>query len=131
MPSQRYFQTGMRGWSDIHSTNAFIHNLICRSHASLGLVKVACCYMEAARCKLLSGRTAGAIYLNGLELVLHCPRRVFLGCLVLAFKFLYDRSYNNRAWATIVDLSARDIGRCERAVGEILEWRLWVGKAIT
>ncbi|THG99370.1 hypothetical protein EW026_g2956 [Hermanssonia centrifuga] len=57
-----------------------------------------------------------------------CPRRTFLACLILASKFMQDRSYSNRAWAKLAGLPPREIGRCERAVGEALQWRLWVGK---
>ena len=57
-----------------------------------------------------------------------CPRRTFLACLILASKFMQDRSYSNKAWAKLAGLPPREIGRCERAVGEALEWRLWVGK---
>ncbi|TFY69155.1 hypothetical protein EVJ58_g575 [Rhodofomes roseus] len=41
---------------------------------------------------------------------------------------MQDRSYSNRAWAKLAGLPPREIGRCERAVGNVLEWRLWVGK---
>ncbi|KAK7687052.1 hypothetical protein QCA50_009552 [Cerrena zonata] len=58
-----------------------------------------------------------------------CPRRTFLACLILASKFMQDRSYSNRAWAKLAGLPPREIGRCERALGEALEWRLWVGKS--
>ncbi|PAV18544.1 g1 s-specific cyclin [Pyrrhoderma noxium] len=58
-----------------------------------------------------------------------CPRRTFLAALILASKFLQDRCYSNRAWAKLSGLSPREVGRCERALGEALEWRLWVGKS--
>ncbi|KAI0348898.1 hypothetical protein OH77DRAFT_1432531 [Trametes cingulata] len=57
-----------------------------------------------------------------------CPRRTFLACLILVSKFMQDRSYSNRAWAKLAGLPPREIGRCERAVGKALEWRLWVSK---
>lgn len=57
-----------------------------------------------------------------------CPRRTFLASLILASKFTQDKCYSNRAWAKLSGLPAREIGRCERALGEALEWRLWVGK---
>lgn len=57
-----------------------------------------------------------------------CPRRAFLAALILASKFLQDRCYSNRAWAKLSGLPPREVGRCERALGEALEWRLWVGK---
>ncbi|KIJ67950.1 hypothetical protein HYDPIDRAFT_107495 [Hydnomerulius pinastri MD-312] len=57
-----------------------------------------------------------------------CPRRTFLASLILASKFMQDRCYSNRAWAKLSGLPPREIGRCERALGEALDWRLWVGK---
>jgi hypothetical protein len=57
-----------------------------------------------------------------------CPRRAFLASLILASKFTQDKSYSNRAWAKLSGLPPREISRCERALGEALEWRLWVGK---
>ncbi|KAI0056196.1 hypothetical protein BV25DRAFT_1771514, partial [Artomyces pyxidatus] len=55
-----------------------------------------------------------------------CPRRTFLASLILASRFVLERSHSNRAWAKLVGLPAREIGRCERALGEALDWRLWV-----
>ncbi|KAF8520461.1 hypothetical protein BU17DRAFT_7474, partial [Hysterangium stoloniferum] len=55
-----------------------------------------------------------------------CPRRMFVAALILATKFTQDRVYSNRAWAKISGLDAREVSRCERALGEALEWRLWV-----
>lgn len=57
-----------------------------------------------------------------------CPRRAFLAALILASKFTQDKCYSNRAWAKLSGLPPREIGRCERALGAALEWRLWVGK---
>jgi hypothetical protein len=57
-----------------------------------------------------------------------CPRRTFLASLILASKFTQDRCYSNKAWAKLSGLPPREIGRCERALGDTLEWRLWVGK---
>ncbi|KAK7053475.1 hypothetical protein VNI00_004101 [Paramarasmius palmivorus] len=57
-----------------------------------------------------------------------CPRRAFLASLILASKFTQDKTYSNRAWAKLSGLPPREIGRCERALGEELGWRLWVGK---
>lgn len=57
-----------------------------------------------------------------------CPRRSFLAALILASKFLQDKSYSNRAWAKLSGLPAREISRCERGLGRALDWRLWVGK---
>jgi len=50
-----------------------------------------------------------------------CPRRTFLAALILASKFLQDRCYSNRAWAKLSGLPAREVGRCERALGDALQ----------
>jgi len=57
-----------------------------------------------------------------------CPHQAFLASLIFASKFTQDKCYSNRAWAKLSGLSPREIGRCERALGDALEWRLWVGK---
>lgn len=72
--------------------------------------------------------TAPVTPLPPLPSPLLCPRRAFLASLILASKFTQDKCYSNRAWAKLSGLPAREIGRCERALGEALEWRLWVGK---
>ncbi|KAJ4483205.1 hypothetical protein J3R30DRAFT_3697976 [Lentinula aciculospora] len=58
-----------------------------------------------------------------------CPRRAFLASLILASKFTQDKCYSNRAWAKLSGLPPREVGRCERALGDALDWRLWVGKS--
>ena len=57
-----------------------------------------------------------------------CPRRTFLASVILASKFSQDKCYSNRAWAKLSGLPPREIGRCVRALGQALGWRLWVGK---
>ncbi|KAJ7482882.1 hypothetical protein B0H11DRAFT_1723623, partial [Mycena galericulata] len=59
-----------------------------------------------------------------------CPRRSFLASVMLASKFMEDQAYSNRAWAKISGFTVRDIGHCERAFGDALDWRLWVGKKL-
>ena len=59
-----------------------------------------------------------------------CPRRTFLASVILASKFSQDKCYSNRAWAKLSGLPPREIGRCERALGQALGWRLWVGKTL-
>jgi hypothetical protein len=56
------------------------------------------------------------------------PKRTFLAALVLAAKFTHDRGYSNKAWARASGLPGKEVSRCERTLGEALNWRLWVGK---
>lgn len=51
-----------------------------------------------------------------------CPCRTFLDSLILASKFLQDKCYSNRAWEKLLGLPPREIGRCEHALGQALNW---------
>ncbi len=85
--------------------------------------------LEAPRFVQEASSVATIATVGALPSPLLCPRRTFLASLILASKFTQDKCYSNRAWAKLSGLPAREIGRCERALGEALEWRLWVGKA--
>ena len=124
----------------------FVQELIRRSRTSGTVLQTALCYIEAIRRKL--PEIVGAPVAPTKETTpeessqdrevspteplvpspLLCPRRTFLASLILASKFLQDRCYSNRAWAKLSGLSPREVGRCEKALGDALEWRLWVGK---
>ncbi len=59
-----------------------------------------------------------------------CPRWTFLASLILASKFIQDTCCSNRVWAQLSGLPGWKVGHCERALGEALEWCLWVGKPV-
>lgn len=75
----------------------------------------------------LPGSVPSGIERTPRERVLTDARRVFLASLVLACKFVFDKPYDNRSWSLISGLGSRDIGECERVVGDVLQWRLWIG----
>ncbi|EIM83152.1 uncharacterized protein STEHIDRAFT_160751 [Stereum hirsutum FP-91666 SS1] len=57
-----------------------------------------------------------------------CPYRTFVATLMVAWKFVEDHNYHNRAWAEITGFSLQEIMENEMTVMETLDWRLWVGK---
>lgn len=85
-------------------------------------------YGGGSKPRPLDGKSTFSTSAAPLPSPLLCPRRAFLASLILASKFTQDKCYSNRAWAKLSGLPPREIGRCERALGEALEWRLWVGK---
>src|ERR1700748_189546 len=62
--------------------------------------------------------------LPNLPSVLLCPRHAFMGALVLSAKFVQDKCYSNKVWAKLCGLPAREVSRCECALGDALGWRL-------
>ncbi|KAH7108432.1 hypothetical protein BKA62DRAFT_22394 [Auriculariales sp. MPI-PUGE-AT-0066] len=128
--------------------NNFIHEVLRRSRTNFVTLQTALCYLEVVAAKLptLVKEEAEQMLAHSqvqsqevdditaepeaphMPSPLLCPRRTFLAALLLASKFLQDRSYSNKAWAKLTGLPAREVGRCERALFACLEWRLWVGK---
>lgn len=51
-----------------------------------------------------------------------------MSSLILVSKFTQDKCYSNRACEKLSGLSPRNIGHCERALGDALNWRRLVGK---
>ena len=56
-----------------------------------------------------------------------CARQVFLASVVLAAKFVTDRSYSCKAWSKLSGNAVRDVVRAEREVLAALGWNLWIG----
>jgi hypothetical protein len=122
----------------------FAHEVLRRSRTSCATLEIAMCYVGAIR-DLVRNILAERAHLTRLArqyncspqqldrrgvfaVPLHDPRRTFLTSLVLATKFHQDRAYSNKAWAKLSGLLGREVTRCERALGNALEWRLWVGR---
>ncbi|KAJ1020134.1 hypothetical protein NDA16_004414 [Ustilago loliicola] len=63
--------------------------------------------------------------MNKKELSLvRCPRRMFLASIMVASKFVQDRTYSNRAWAKISGLPPKDLGKLERAFLKAIDYHL-------
>lgn len=70
---------------------------------------------------------------------LQCGRRMFLAAIMVASKFLQDRTYSNRAWSRISGLCPRELENLERVflrtiqfnlVVDPAEWRWWIDDAL-
>ncbi|EJD52385.1 hypothetical protein AURDEDRAFT_111113 [Auricularia subglabra TFB-10046 SS5] len=125
----------------------FIHEVLRRSRTNFITLQTALCYVEAIAARLPTLVKEEANFMvkraepgyvpqpddenpevPALPSPLLCPRRTFLASILLASKFLQDRSYSNKAWAKLTGLAAREVGRCERVLCAALDYRLWVGK---
>lgn len=98
----------------------FIVELLRRSHTSAPVIRAAIAYIERAAPEIQAAVEADT------DSPLCDPRRVYLAAIILGSKFLLDRTYTNKTWAGVSGLDALEVGRCERALGEALDWRLWL-----
>ncbi|KAG8725928.1 hypothetical protein FRC10_007767 [Ceratobasidium sp. 414] len=110
----------------------FVTDVLHRSRTSINVLQVALAYVARAKRIPQSFReTFPGMDWLGSEFTpspLTDPRRTFLASLVLASKFLLDKAPSNKAWAKLTGLEALEVGKCERALGTALDWRLWVGQ---
>lgn len=60
--------------------------------------------------------------------LVRCPRRMFLASIMVASKFVQDRTYSNRAWSKISGLPVKDLGKLERAFLKAIDYRLVVSE---
>ena len=69
-----------------------------------------------------------------------CGRRMFLAAIMVASKFLQDRTYSNRAWSKISGLPSRELEQLERVflhsiqynlVVDLSEWSQWIRELVT
>ncbi|GAN04104.1 hypothetical protein MAM1_0055d03563 [Mucor ambiguus] len=58
-----------------------------------------------------------------------CGRRMFLASLVVASKFVQDKTYRNSAWAKIAGLPVAEINTAERYFLSIMDHRLYIDQS--
>ncbi|KAI8068014.1 hypothetical protein BC940DRAFT_238599, partial [Gongronella butleri] len=58
-----------------------------------------------------------------------CGRRMFLASLVIASKFVQDKTYRNSAWAKIAGLPIAEINAAERIFLDLIDYRLYISQA--
>lgn len=105
----------------------FIQEVLRRSQSSYGTLSLGLYYLGRASRRPLPQHLRDD---NGEFPWCKCSRRMFLAALILATKFLHDRAYTNRAWAKLAGLTTREVGNCERALLEWLNWELYVSPPV-
>jgi len=129
-------------------TARFVEEILARSRTTPAVLKVAMTYLETLLPQLPELQASCAenvsvqdfsldslpksekhnersVILACLPSPLLCPRRMFLAALMLAWKFVEDIFIPNREWAILADLPVWEVSRCERALGNALDWQLW------
>ncbi|OUM56331.1 hypothetical protein PIROE2DRAFT_32403, partial [Piromyces sp. E2] len=61
---------------------------------------------------------------------LFCGRRMFLGSVIIASKYLYDRTYSNSMWAKILGLDIKEVNNIQMDFLEALNYELFISKEL-
>ncbi|SCU84804.1 LAMI_0C08944g1_1 [Lachancea mirantina] len=103
---------------------AFLTTVLKRSRCSKAVTILATFYFH----KLYSSKLHSVVDLPEFS---RCSRRIFLSCLILAHKYLNDRSFSMETWHCVSGLPSRDISSMERWCLNKLEYELFVtGEAL-
>ncbi|KAI7848972.1 hypothetical protein BDC45DRAFT_402144, partial [Circinella umbellata] len=55
-----------------------------------------------------------------------CPRRMFLASLIVASKYVQDKTYRNSAWASIARIHVHQVNMAERIFLELCDYQLYM-----
>jgi len=61
---------------------------------------------------------------------LFCGRRMFLGSVIIASKYLYDRTYSNSMWAKILGLDIKEVNNVQMDFLEALNYDLFISREL-
>lgn len=105
----------------------FIQEVLKRSRTTYSTLQTALFY-------LFRSRPAITAYLRQAQqdkwegAYISCGRRMFLASLVVASKFVQDKTYRNSAWAKIAGLPVAEINAAERIFLGLVDYRLYISQ---
>jgi hypothetical protein len=105
----------------------FIQEVLKRSRTTYSTLQTALFYLFRARPQIklqLETATNG----NWEDAYISCGRRMFLASLVVASKFVQDKTYRNSAWAKIAGLPVSEINAAERIFLNMIDYRLYISQ---
>ncbi|KAL1916541.1 uncharacterized protein VTP21DRAFT_5732 [Calcarisporiella thermophila] len=100
----------------------FIEVTLRRSRTSYSTFQTALFYICRVRNKIVAYRRDD-VPVNDL---VKCGRRMFVGALIVANKFLQDKNYRNRAWSKITSLSNLEVNEIERTFLRLIDYNLYL-----
>lgn len=105
----------------------FIQEVLKRSRITYSTLQTALFYLFRAQPALRNNSQMKSwqhkAYVN-------CGRRMFLASLVVASKFVQDKTYRNSAWAKIAGLSVSEINTAEQYFLSLLDYRLYIDQSV-
>ncbi|KAI9026867.1 hypothetical protein DFJ74DRAFT_662244 [Hyaloraphidium curvatum] len=118
--------------SALYPLNGFIKEMVTRSGTAPETLALGLLYLWRCRDRIARNRSIASASLAAVQAIPHpslCARRMFLSALVVAWKFLSDRTYTNSAWSKISGLRCEEVNSNERVLLGMLGWTLDVKPA--
>ncbi|KAI8611359.1 hypothetical protein BC830DRAFT_1039929, partial [Chytriomyces sp. MP71] len=102
--------------SQLPSLSHFVGSVVSRSRVGANAVKVAVAYLDRMKAKLPKSA-------RGLPCSCH---RLFLASLILAAKYINDKTYKNRSWVSFTDglFPSSEINLMERQFLNIIDFNV-------
>ncbi|KAH8551157.1 cyclin-domain-containing protein, partial [Umbelopsis sp. PMI_123] len=113
------------------STSQFVREILKRSKSTYSTLQAALYYIFRIKdtvVDLIAKRKAAPVEQGSAQDCIFCGRRMFLAAVMVASKFLQDKTYRNSAWAKISGLTTSEITYSEMAFLELIEFRLFISK---
>jgi Cyclin len=113
------------------STSQFVREILKRSKSTYSTLQAALYYIFRIKetiMDLMAKRNVLPVLQPSPQDCIFCGRRMFLAAVMVASKFLQDKTYRNSAWAKISGLTASEISFSEMAFLELIDFRLFISK---
>lgn len=108
----------------IISTSSYIHELLKRSKTTCSVLQLALYYLFHNRKRIQQAvKTTMNPYIK-------CGRRMFLASLMIASKYLNDKTFKNKVWAEITLLKVQEINQIETCFLKLINYDIYVNPII-
>lgn len=110
----------------------FIEEVLKRSRTTYSTLQTALFYIFRSRPELEKylSKIQKSNAISSLEdACIGCGRRMFLASLVVASKFVQDKTYRNSAWAKIAGLPVNEVNMSERVFLKLVKYQLYINQS--
>ncbi|OBZ91793.1 G1/S-specific cyclin pas1 [Choanephora cucurbitarum] len=123
-PTTPYPQLKESRVSPVVPLRTFIQEVLKRSRTTYSTLQTALFYIFRVQPSIVQQlQQEGSWQHNA---YISCGRRMFLASLVVASKFVQDKTYRNSAWAKIAGLPVQEINTAERYFLELINYQLYI-----
>jgi hypothetical protein len=110
------------------ATKGFIREILKRSKTTYFMLQLSLFYIFRVKRVVQAKLRMAAGERRYRDDLMCCGRRMFLASLMVASKYIHDKSYRNKAWADASGLSLAEINASELAFLQMIDYRLYVSK---